>query len=96
VRSDDFEWDDRKAARNRREHGVSFETAREAFRDGFSVDWIDPGQDPREERISMLAMVGDHLLFVAYMLRGETIRIISARRAEPHERRRYHNQDRET
>jgi hypothetical protein len=93
MRSGDFEWDDRKAAQNWRAHGVS---ARDAFRDTFSVDWIDPGQDAHEERISMLAMVDDHLLFVAYAVRGETIRIISARKAEPHERRRYHNENRET
>ena len=95
MRSDDFEWDDRKAARNWRDHGVSFEMARDAFRDTFSVDWIDPGQDAHEERISMLAMADGRLLFVAYTLRGETIRIISARKAEPHERRRYHNENRQ-
>jgi uncharacterized DUF497 family protein len=35
-------------------------------------------------------MVDDRLLFVAFTLRGETIRIISARGAEPHEKRKYH------
>jgi uncharacterized DUF497 family protein len=44
----------------------------------------------------MLAMVEIRLLYVAYTLRGERIRIISARKAEPHERRRYHNENRET
>jgi uncharacterized protein len=96
MRSDDFEWDDRKAARNWRAHGVSFDMARDAFGDAFAVEWIDPDQHAHEERVSMLAMVDDRLLFVAYTLRGETIRIISARKAEPHERRRYHNENRET
>jgi uncharacterized DUF497 family protein len=38
-------------------------------------------------------MVEDRLLFVAYTLRGERIGIISAREAEPRERRRYHNEN---
>ena len=44
----------------------------------------------------MLAVAEERLFFVAYTLRGERIRIISARRAEPHERRRYHEENRET
>jgi uncharacterized protein len=32
-------------------------------------------------------------LFVAYTMRGNAIRIISARRAEPFERRRYHEEN---
>jgi uncharacterized DUF497 family protein len=31
MRDDEFEWDDRKAARNFREHGITFEMARLAF-----------------------------------------------------------------
>ena len=40
-----------------------------------------------------LGMVEGRLLFVVYTLRGERIRIISAREAEPRERRRYHNEN---
>ena len=43
----------------------------------------------------MLGMVGNRLLFVSYTLRVNRTRIISARKAEPHERRRYHNASRE-
>jgi uncharacterized DUF497 family protein len=35
-------------------------------------------------------MVDGRLLFVAYTIRNDTIRIISARGAEPHEKRKYH------
>jgi uncharacterized DUF497 family protein len=90
-----FEWDDDKAAENWRDHAITFEMARDAFSDVFSIDWVDNRQEDPEERLNMLAMVGDRLLHVTYTLRGERIRIISARKAEPHERRRYHNENRE-
>jgi len=38
----------------------------------------------------IIGMVDNRLLYVAYTMRGEAIRIISARGAELHERRQYH------
>jgi len=38
--------------------------------------------------------VENHVLFVAYAVRGEATGIISARGAEPYERRRYHEDNR--
>lgn len=40
-------------------------------------------------------MVEGRLLFVAYTMRGDTIRIITARKAEPYERRKYHEENRQ-
>jgi uncharacterized DUF497 family protein len=94
MEDEDFAWDDNKAASNRLDHHVSFEVAREAFKDAFAVEWIDNRHDDNEERLGLLGMVGDRLLHVAFTMRGEKIRIISARLAEPHERRRYHNENR--
>jgi len=93
MKSDDFEWDDAKAAINHRDHKITFEQAREVFTDPFIVEWIDDGQDENEPRFSALGMVDNRLLFVAYTMRGQAIRIISARRAEPFERRRYHEEN---
>lgn len=93
MQDDHFEWDDDKAARNWRDHGVSFEMAREAFHDGFAVEWLDLGQDSNEERYAMIAMVEGRLFFVAYVMRGERIRIISVRKAVPFERRKYHDEN---
>jgi uncharacterized DUF497 family protein len=73
----EFEWDDAKAAQNYADHGVSFEAAKNR-------------EDYGEDRYSILGMVEGRILYVAYTLRNGTIRIISARGAEPHERRRYH------
>jgi uncharacterized DUF497 family protein len=87
---DKYEWDDQKAADNFAKHGVSFDAARDIFNDPFAIDWLDDREDYGEERYGILGMVNDRLLFVAYTLRDERIRIISARGAEPYEVRRYH------
>ncbi len=93
MQDGEFEWDDGKAALNRRNHGVSFEMAREVFKDIFATEWTDDRLGYAEQRFVTVGMVEGRLLFVAYTLRGERIRIISAREAEPHERRRYHNEN---
>jgi uncharacterized protein len=69
--------------------------AREAFADPFAIEWADEGQDPYEQRYGIVGMVENRLLFVGYTMRGEKIRIITARKAEPYERRRYHEENRE-
>ena len=46
-----------------------------------------------EERYVLPGMVHGRLLAVAYALRGPRVRIISARLAEPRERRRYHEEN---
>jgi uncharacterized DUF497 family protein len=95
MQDEKFEWDDLKAASNLRDHGVSFDLAREAFSDAFAVEAIDDSQDTTEERFVLLGMVESRLLFVAYTMRGERVRIISARKAEPYERRTYHDENRD-
>jgi uncharacterized DUF497 family protein len=88
-----FQWDDTKAAKNYAEHGVTFEAARDVFDDPFALDWPDEGQDEGEQRFVTLGIVEGRLLFVVYTMRGDAIRIISARLAEPFERRRYHDEN---
>ena len=92
-----FEWDPGKAAGNRRKHGVGFETAMRAFADPFALTDQDRIEDG-ERRWRTLGVVGGHLLLVvAHTIREEDedgrpveiIRIISARTADPKERRRY-------
>jgi uncharacterized protein len=90
MNEDGVEWDDAKAAQNYADHGVSFETAKRAFEDPFATERLDDREDYGEVRYSILGMVDGRILYVAYTLRNGTIRIISARGAEPHERRRYH------
>jgi uncharacterized DUF497 family protein len=89
-----FEWDPEKSKRNIKKHRISFETAIRAFADPFALmeqDRIDGG----EYRWQTLGFVEGHLLvLVAHTIwddedGAEVIRIISARRAEQHERNRY-------
>ena len=94
MQDDEFEWLEAKAARNWLDHGVPFETAREAFKDIFAIEWADDGHEDAERRFITIGMVENRLLFVSYTLRLNRIRIISAREAEPRERRRYHEQNR--
>jgi hypothetical protein len=89
----DFEWDEAKAAENWRRHRVSFAMARAAFADPFGVEWADERADYGEERFVLLGMVQARLLYVAFTLRGDAIRIISARAAEPFESRIYHEEN---
>jgi uncharacterized DUF497 family protein len=55
---------------------------------------LDDGGAHGEDRYNIIGVVEDRLLFVAYTMRGERIRIISARLAEPYERRQYHEENR--
>ena len=86
-----FQWDDQKAAANFAKHGVSFERARGVFDDPFALEFADGRQDYGEDRFIVIGMVESRLLFVVCTMRGEVIRIISARGAEPYESRRYHD-----
>jgi uncharacterized DUF497 family protein len=61
--------------------------------DVFAIAREDRRRDYGESRYVSLGMVQDRLLAVAYTQRGARLRIISARLAEPRERRRYHEEN---
>ena len=93
-----FEWDQAKAESNLGKHHVSFETATRVFADPFALveqDRIENG----EHRWQTLGVVDGYLLLlVAHTVRNdedgiEVIRLISARRADPKERKRYEQND---
>ena len=88
-----FQWDDRKATSNIVDHGVTFDAARDVFKDPFAVEQLDDRENYGEDRFTIIGMARGRLLFVAYTMRGESIRTISARGAEPHEHREYHERD---
>ena len=90
---DEFEWDDEKADANVKKHGVAFEQARLAFGDPFALEWIDDQSSQDETRYRLLGMADGRVLLVAYTLREERIRMISARGALPNERRKYFEED---
>jgi uncharacterized DUF497 family protein len=75
----DFEWDSAKAAANVKKHGVSFEEATTAFDDPRAVDAPDLDDPTRFVLIGFSHLA--NLLFVVNAVRGDRIRIISARKA---------------
>jgi uncharacterized DUF497 family protein len=85
----DFAWDTAKERANRKKHGVDFRTAAKVFLDPYVIEF-DDARDAGEIRFNAIGLVDGRMLFVTYTLRGEVVRIISARGAEPHEKRRYH------
>ncbi len=93
MQDEEFEWDDDKAAQNLAKHNVSFDTARLAFDDTLGVSRQDVREAFTEDRFLLLALANERLLAVVYAIRGERIRLISARPAKPRERRWYHEQD---
>ena len=87
-------WDDEKNRTNKRDHGLSFETAQCVFRDPLAASRRDP--DPGEERWQTIGVIGQVVVFVVHTWpepdpdTGEEVgRMISARKATAHERRAY-------
>lgn len=86
----EFEWDARRAAVNRRKHGVDFADAAAVLEDERALtvrDDITAVDEARTLTLGRDALA--RVLVVAYTSRGERIRLISARRATPNERREY-------
>jgi uncharacterized DUF497 family protein len=85
-----FEWDPNKAAANLLKHGVSFEEAESALVDPLAQTGHDPDHSLSEPRyVTFGVSSSGRMLAVAHTERGDTVRIISARRATKAERRDY-------
>jgi uncharacterized DUF497 family protein len=85
-----FEWDPRKAILNLRKHGVSFEETTTAFRDPLSVTAPDLTHSSAEYRFVTFGLSSKgKLLAISHTERGESIRIITARRSTKEERKIY-------
>jgi uncharacterized DUF497 family protein len=88
-----FSWDSRKARKNLEKHGVSFEEAATVFADPDGLEWTDSTHSKEEARLKRLGWsASGRILILVYTWRRskndeETIRIISARRASPKERK---------
>ena len=87
-----FEWDSKKAAVNLRKRNVTFELACESFFDPFVCCLDDEivGTELRERIVGLTTTW--LLLYIAYVMRDESIRIISARTVTKAEREIYENQ----
>ena len=83
--------DPKKAAANKLEHGISFETAQYVFADPNRLERFDRSEnnDSEGDRYQTLGLVG-RILFVVYTERADTCILISARLADKDERRIYY------
>jgi len=83
-----FVWEEGKAASNARKHGVAFLEAATVFLDPLALVVEDEGH-PENARIIGESATSRILLVVFVERRRDLVRLISARRATAHERRRY-------
>ena len=84
-----YTWTQEKYRQNLRRHGIAFEDAQRIF-EGVTVERVDDRFDYGEVRVYAIGLVNGIEFAVIYTDRGDDERcIISARKAEPHERRTY-------
>ncbi|MER9104273.1 BrnT family toxin [Mesorhizobium sp. L2C084A000] len=88
-----FEWDPEKARRNLAKHGIAFDLARKVFDDPLHLivpDRFEDGEQ-RWHAIGMIEAVAVLLVVHTYPGREdeERVRIVGARKATTHERKRY-------
>ncbi len=78
-----FEWDKEKSRVNKAKHGIDFETVRDLWLDENRIEIHAP--HPLEDRMIIIGKYQDKLWAAVFTPRGDTIRIISVRRARKRE-----------
>jgi uncharacterized protein len=81
-------WDEGKRQANLRDHGLDFVGCDAVF-DGPVFTWDDDRHAYGEQRINLLGWLAGTVVHLTYTERGENMQVISLRRAEKHEIRRY-------
>ena len=85
-----FEWDGSKAASNLKKHRVSFDEAVTVFYDPLAATFDDPDHSQDGSRLVTVGYSAQgRLLVICHVERGGAVRLISARRATPRERKRH-------
>lgn len=86
-----FEWDEEKRESNIRKHGIDFVSVISVFDDPNAIEAYDELHSEYEDRYQIIGTAMPGVVFVVYTERddGDTIRIISARRAERSEIAKY-------
>lgn len=91
----EFEWDEYKSDACFTERGFDFAYVLRAFLDENRLIHKDARWDYGEDRYQLLGLIEGRVFFVAYTLRGQSIRVISARKANRREVNDYENSTRE-
>ena len=85
----EFGWDHVKGEINLAKHGIDFAGVGSCFADPDRRVWQDARREYGEARFNMLARRGSRILHVTFTVRGQVIWLISARKANPREQRKY-------
>ncbi len=85
----DFEWDKLKSDDCFLNRGFDFEAVIDTFRDPYRLVELDDRWDYGEERFRLIGKLGEKIYVLIFTHRSNLIRIISARRANAREVRRY-------
>ncbi|AGT11581.1 BrnT family toxin [Paracoccus aminophilus] len=84
----DLDWDEDKRARTLQERGLDFaDVAAARWDDALTAEDLREGYG--ERRLVSLVPIHDRLCVVAWCVRGKALRVISLRKANTRERKRY-------
>ena len=85
----DYLWDSNKATANSAKHGIDFADAVAVFEDELAL-WQEDGREYGEDRFVVVGtdFLGQ-IITIVFTFRGDTIRLISARKATKYERATY-------
>jgi uncharacterized protein len=86
---DGYEWDPAKAAANLAKHKVDFADAALSLEDPLALTMPDPDAVGEERFVALAADPAGQVFVTVFAHVGANVRIISARRASPGERKRY-------
>lgn len=87
----ELEWDAEKSKRCEQRRGFNFEYAAKVLWDPKRLTHEDKRFDYGEQRYQSIGKIEERIFVLIYCLRGETTRIISARKANKREVKRYEN-----
>lgn len=90
----EFTWDEHKRKTNVGKHGIDFEDAIRAFGNTLFTR-TDGRQEYGEERIIGIGLLGDRVIVIVFVERGDLIRMISARKANRNESETYYQKIRD-
>ena len=84
-------WDQNKNEANLKKHGLSFEEAIEIFADPNAIEIFDNDHSENEDRYKIIGILQSRVIVLSLIFteRGQTIRVISARKANKEEKKIY-------
>jgi uncharacterized DUF497 family protein len=85
-----FEWDNKKAKSNFKKHGIAFEDAVYVFADLHRLEYDDDRVSYGEDRRVTIGTISGELIVLVVFVRRNKIRVITARKVNKDERRKYY------